>query len=191
MRSLILVIAGVTAVFLAEHSDAAEHGFYIGGAVGQTRTEEKFDFGNFFDDRDSSYKIMGGFRPFDWFAIEGSYFDFGDVTLNQDTPDLSPFRLSQRGYGAFGMFLWEFTAIDLFAKTGIIRSSADTRSNSIIGPLNFTDRDTDYAWGFGGQMRFGKLATRLEYERFHISNGDGFETPRSLTFGLTWALGDD
>jgi hypothetical protein len=191
MRSLILVIAGVTAVFLAEHSYAAEHGFYIGGAVGQTRTEEKFDFGNFFDDRDSSYKIMGGFRPFDWFAIEGSYFDFGDVTLNQDTPDLSPFRLSQRGYGAFGMFLWEFTAIDLFAKTGIIRSSAKTRSNSIIGPLNFTDHDTDYAWGFGGQMRFGKLATRLEYERFHISNGDGFETPRSLTFGLTWALGDD
>jgi hypothetical protein len=189
MRSLILVIAGLTSVFLTAHSNAAEHGFYIGGAVGQTRTEEKFDFGNFFDDRDSSYKVMGGFRPFDWFAIEGSFFDFGGVTLNQDIPDLSPFRLSQRGYGAFGVFLWEFTAIDLFAKTGIIRSSANTQTNSIIGPLSFTDRDTDYAWGFGGQMRFGKLATRIEYERFHISNGDSFRTPRSLSFGMTWSLG--
>lgn len=191
MRSLILVVASLASAFLTAHTQAAEHGFYVGGAVGQTRTEEKFDFANFFDDRDSSYKVMGGFRPFDWFAIEGSFFDFGDVTLNQDIPDFSPFRLSQRGYGVFGVFLWEFTAIDLFAKSGIIRSQANTRTNSIIGPLSFTDHDTDYAWGFGGQMRFGKLATRIEYERFHISNGDSFRTPRSLSFGMTWSLGGD
>ena len=191
MRALSIVIAGLTIGFLADTAPAAEHGFYIGGAVGQTRTEEKFDFGNFFDDRDSSYKVMGGFRPFDWFAIEGSYFDFGQVRLNENIPDLSPFSLTQRGYGAFGIFLMEFTAIDLFAKTGIVRSTAKTRSNSIIGPLRFTDHDTDYAWGFGGQLRFGRLATRIEYERFHISNGAGFETPRSLTLGFTWALGSD
>jgi len=191
MRSLILVTVGVVAMFLAGKGDAADHGFYIGGAIGQTRTEEKFDFGNFFDDRDSSFKVMGGFRPFDWFAIEGSYFDFGNVTLLEDIPDLSPFRLRQKGYGAFGIFIWEFTALDLFAKTGLVRSSANTRTNSIIGPLSFTDHNTDYAWGFGGQMHFGRLATRIEYERFHISNGDAFKTPRSLSLGLTWSLGDD
>lgn len=191
MRSFQLVMAGVVFSLVADLSRAAESGFYMGAAVAEAETREKIGLGDAFDDRDSSFKIIGGWRPVDWFAVEGSYFDLGRVRLRRNVPDLSPFRLDQKGYGAFGVFLLEIASFDLFAKAGIVRSSADFTTNTLIGPLSWTDRDTDLAWGIGGQARFGRLAARLEFERLEISNGEDFRRPRLVSFGLTWTFAGD
>jgi len=118
----------------AEAGHAAEAGFYIGAATGEMETRHKVGVGDVFDERDSTFKLIAGWRPVDWFAIEGSYGDLGDVTLQQTVPDLSPFRLEQKAYDLFGVFLKEFTIVGVFAKAGAVKSSADLTTNTIAGP---------------------------------------------------------
>ena len=173
---------------LAGTARAAEDGFYIGAAYGETQTQHKIGLSNVYDDEDSSYKLIGGWRPFDWFALEASYYDLGEVTLERPVPDLSPFRLEQDGYNLFGVFLIELASFDLFAKAGVVQSSADLTTGTIAGPTSSVDHDTDFGWGEGAQVRFRKLALRLEYERFEISNGDSFEPPQNVSFGITWTF---
>lgn len=192
MRALNLAIAcsiaGSIAGLGAERVHAAQNGFYVGAATGEARTRHDTGLGDIFDDRDSSSKLIVGWRPVDWFAVEGSYFDLGDITLRQPVADLTPFRLEQRGYGAFAVVLKEIANFDLFAKAGIVNSSADLTVNTIAGPVTSVDKDTDLAWGAGAQVRFGRVAARIEYERFEISNGDGFKPPKVVSLGVTWTF---
>jgi len=187
MRSLHLAICAIASL-LAGTARAAENGFYIGAAGGDTETQLQTGVGDVYDDQDSSFKVIGGWRPFDWFALEGGYFDLGNVTLHEPVPGLAPFRLEQTGYDVFGMFLIELASFDLFAKAGVVMSSADLTTSLPGGQASSVDHDTDFAWGAGAQVRFRKLAARIEYERFEISNGNSFEPPTIISFGITWTF---
>jgi hypothetical protein len=187
MRPLHLVTAGVIACFTANVCQAAEDGIYIGAALGQAVTDDTLGLGEVFDDTDRLEKLIVGWRPIDWFAIEASYFDLGAVTLNQ-TPAGAPFRLEQDGWNVSGMFLWEISAVDLFVKGGIVNSDADLTQSVGGGQASSVDEDTDFGWGVGVQFRFRKLATRVEWERFSISNGDRLERPELLSVGITWTF---
>jgi hypothetical protein len=187
MRSLDLKACAILSV-LASTAQAAEDGFYIGAASGESKTRHEGGLGDVFDDEDSAFKLMGGWRPVDWFAIEASYFDLGAVTLRQAVPGLSPFRLEQDGYDVFGVFFVDIINFDLFAKAGAVRSSADLTTGTIAGQASSVDNDSDFAWGVGAQLRFRKLAARVEYERRDISNGSNFKTPTMVSVGITWTF---
>ena len=188
MRPLPLVMAGVIACFVANAGHAAEDGIYIGAAIGQAVTDDTLGLGEVYDDTDQLEKLIVGWRPIDWFAIEASYFDLGAVTLDQTVPAAAPFRLEQDGWNVFAMFLWEIGAVDLFAKGGIVNSDADLTQNVGGGQASSVDEDTDFGWGVGVQFRFRKLATRIEWERLTISNGDRFDHPELVSLGITWTF---
>lgn len=188
MRSCQFFMLGLVSVFVVGSAHAAENGFYVGAAIADTQTQYRGAFSDFADDQDTGFKVMGGWRPADWFAVEGSYFDLGEVTIGGNVPDLSPVKLEQKGYGVFGMLLLDIKLVDLFAKAGIVRSTADLSLSTIAGPLSTGDRDTDLAWGAGAQVRFGQVAARLEYERFQISNGNSFGHPDMVSLGITWTF---
>lgn len=188
MRALHVVAAGGMACFFAAGAHAAENGFYVGAASGEMETRHKVGLGNAYDDQDSSFKVIAGWRPVDWFAIEGSYFDLGDVTLQQSAPGLQPFRLEQKGYDAFAVFLVDIAMFDLFLKAGAVKSSADLTTSTIAGPASSVDHDTDFAWGAGAQFRVRKLVTRIEYERLEISNGNSFKPPKVVSVGVIWSF---
>ena len=188
MNSLQLSFVGAIASVVALNAHAAENGFYVGASKGETETRDKGGLGRIYDEQDQAFKILGGFRPVDWFAIEASYFDLGEVTLYQAVPDLSPFKLEQKGYDAFAVFLVPLPLVDLFAKVGGVRSSADLTTNTIAGPTSSVDQDTDVAWGAGAQFKFRKLAARIEYERLEISNGNRFKPPQVVSVGVTWTF---
>ena len=187
MRSLHWAACAIVGL-LTGTARAAENGFYIGAAAGETETQHQTGVGDVYDDQDQSFKIIGGWRPFDWFALEGGYFDLGNVTLEQAVPDLPPFRLEQTGYDFFSVFLIEIANFDLFGKAGIVASSADLTMSFPGGQASSVDHDTDFAWGGGVQFRFRKLAARIEYERFEISNGNSLEPPTNVSFGITWTF---
>jgi hypothetical protein len=176
------------ACFFSAGGHAAENGFYVGAARGEAETRHKVGLGDQFDEQDSSFKVIGGWRPVDWFAIEGSYFDLGDVTLYQSVPGLSPFKLEQKGYDAFAVFLIDIAMFDLFVKAGAVKSSADLTTNTIAGQTSSVDHDADFAWGAGAQFRVRKLTTRIEYERLEISNGNSFKPPKVVSVGITWSF---
>lgn len=189
MRALHVLAAGGMACFFAASGQAAENGFYVGAASGEMQTRHKVGLGDPFDDQDSSFKVIGGWRPVDWFALEGSYFDLGDVTLQQSSPGLQPFRLEQKGYDAFAVFLVDIAMFDLFLKAGAVKSSADLTTSTIEGgQASSVDQDTDFAWGAGAQFRVRKLVTRIEYERLEISNGNNFKPPKVVSVGLIWSF---
>jgi OOP family OmpA-OmpF porin len=173
---------------MATSARAAETGFYVGAGFGDAQTDDDVALGGAYDDQDSSYKVFGGWRLFDWFGLEGGYFDLGEVGLRQPVANVSPFKIEQDGFDAFSMFYVEMANFDLFGKLGIVRSSADLTTNAPGGQTSSVDRDTDFAWGVGGQLRFRKLALRIEYEHLKISNGDGLEAPIVLSAGITWTF---
>jgi hypothetical protein len=188
MRVLNVMAIGGMACLFASGSHAAENGFYIGAASGEMETRDKIGLGTTYDQQDSSFKVIGGWRPVDWFALEGSYFDLGEVTLQQSAPGLAPFRLEQKGYDVFAVFLVDVAIVDLFVKTGAVKSSADLTTNPVGSPSSSVDRDTDFAWGAGAQVRFRKVAARIEYERLEISNGNSFKPPKVVSVGITWSF---
>jgi hypothetical protein len=188
MRALNVFAAGGMACLIAQSGSAAENGFYLGAASGEMATRDKVGLGNAYDEQDTSFKVIAGWRPIDWFAIEGSYFDLGEVTLQQSAPNLAPFRLEQKGYDAFAVFLVDIAIVDLFLKAGAVKSSADLTTRTVAGSTSSVDHDTDFAWGAGAQVRFRKLAARIEYERLEISNGDGFKPPKVVSVGVTWSF---
>ena len=187
MRPLRLAMAGAIACCAANAGRAAEDGIYIGAALGQAVTDDTLGLGEVHDDTGELEKLIVGWRPIDWFAVEASYFDLGAVTLNQ-TAAGAPFRLEQDGWNVFGMFLWEISAVDLFVKGGVVSSDADLTQSVGSGQASSVDEDTDFGWGVGAQFRFRRLATRIEWERFSISNGDRLERPELLSLGITWTF---
>ena len=188
MRSLYPVMVGTMACLTTSLAHAAEDGIYIGAGSGQVETDDTLGLGEVYDDQDTINKLILGWRPMDWFAVEASYFDFGAVTLTQSVPAATAFRLEQDGWNVFGMFLLELGPVDLFAKGGMVKSDADLTQNAGGGQASSVDEDTDIGWGAGVQFRFKRLATRIEYEEFHISNGDRFDFPKMVSLGITWTF---
>ena len=179
---------GALASVLTANAHAAENGFYFGAGFGEAQTDDDLALGGAYDDQDSSYKVIGGWRIFDWFGVEGGYHDLGEVSLQEPVGSVSPFTIEQDGWNASSMFYLEIANFDLFGKLGFVMSSADLTTNAPGGQTSSVDRDTDFAWGVGGQLRFRKLAMRIEYEHFNVSNGDGIEEPSVLSFGVTWTF---
>ena len=133
MRVFNVVAAGGIACLMAQAGHTAENGFYIGAARGETETRDKAGFGDVFDEQDSSFKVIAGWRPVDWFAVEGSYFDLGDVTLHQSVPDLSPFKLEQKGYFKHSGYMGHDKIVPL--RTVMEKSPARVVEKAVFGML--------------------------------------------------------
>ncbi len=105
----------------------ADKGFYAGGGIGSAELSEDFD-GFTIDTDSTAFRIFGGWRFNDYFAVEGGYQDFGDFEQQIDvngtpvTASLSAdgFTLGVAGslpigerfsvMGRFGMFYWDGNA---------------------------------------------------------------------------------
>ncbi|MEX2494574.1 MAG: outer membrane beta-barrel protein [Woeseia sp.] len=182
----------LTAVFisLAGVAQAADNGFYAGGGITRTSidtgtnfVEDAPDFS--LDDDDNGFKVIAGFRPLDWFAVEANYVDFGSVAGARTgiSPPSGSFELT--GFDAFAVGFLSAPFVDVFAKAGLIRWDSDSAAN--VGGVDFRDSDsgTDFAYGAGVQASLGSLAARLEYERFEVDDTDEVAM---ITLGLTYTF---
>jgi len=157
---------------------AADNGFYLGGSIGQGAVQVK-EAGVEFDGDDTGFKVIAGFRPLDFFAVEVNYVDLG--TAEDDVLGVN-IQADTTGIDAFAVLLLPITAVDLFAKAGLISWDQDV---SATGFGSGEDSGEDFAYGVGAQARFGSLAARLEYERFEIQDTD---TVDMISLGLTWTF---
>jgi OOP family OmpA-OmpF porin len=193
---------------LAQNNDA---GWYVGANVGQSRA--KIDdariarglLGSGFssvaienDERDTAYKVFGGYRINRNFAIEGGYFDLGEFgfkattvpagTLNGNIK-LRGFNLDALGmlpitekFSAFGRVGVNYAeARDSFTGTGLVR---------VVDP-NPSKRQTNYKAGLGLQYAFSEvLAMRAEVERYRINDAVGNRGDVDLfSVGLVYRFG--
>lgn len=175
--ALMLGALGVAATANA----ASPEGFYIGGSA----TQSRFDTDNFdvddVDEEDTGWKAFVGFRFAPFFAIEGGYTDFGETDSPADAVG-GPFSLDAKGASVFGVGIIPIGPLELFGKAG----GARLKSNGIYGPDEFSDSETNFAYGAGVGLAFGNLGLRAEYENFDTGGEAGHLD--LISVGLTYTF---
>jgi hypothetical protein len=176
-------------------------GFYIGGAIGQSRVVESahtacacdLDPGTImtedFDKTHLAFQGVLGARPISLLGAELAYLDLGKP---QGEAYTFPESASIKGVAAFGVLYLPVPLVDIYLKAGVARLES-TLTYSYCGPcacefcLNTIQLDrtnTSGAGGVGAQYRFGSWAFRVEYDRFNAGGGD----PSLLSAGVTWTF---
>ena len=132
-------------------------------------------------DRDSSYKIYGGYQFNKYIGLEGGYFDLGKFGFTANTLPLGSLdgNIRLRGFNldAVGTFPLseKFSAL---GRVGINNAQArdtfrGTGAVNVANP-NPSKRDTNYKLGVGVQYAFNDaLAMRGEIERYRINDAIG------------------
>lgn len=199
------------AVIVSPFAVADDTGWYVGANVGQSRA--KIDdaritsslLGSGFtttsltnDDRDTGYKIFGGYQFNKNFALEGGYFDLGEFGytattlpagtlngniklkgLNLDAVGILPITDKFSAFGRVGVNYAQ--AKDSFTGAGAI---------SVSNP-NPSKNETNYKFGLGLQYALtDSLAVRAEAERYRINDAVGNRGDIDLfSVGLVYRFG--
>lgn len=122
----------------------------------------------------TSWKALAGLRPISMFAAELDYIDLGSNTIGGEGGVVHLDNKAFAGY-AVGFVPIPVPNLDVFGKIGLARwsSSGSSVSSPTSGFFSISNNSTEFAWGIGGQYRFGQLAARLEFENFSIPHTDG------------------
>ena len=149
------VLGTLSLAAMAPHAAAADNGFYLG--AGLTNTE--FDIEDVSGD-DNGFKLIAGFRPLDWLAVEANYVDLGSIEFSDGVDD---FSIESKALTASLLLIKEFKVIDLFAKVGVAKWDTDF---SIEDLGSTSDDGFEPTYGVGVGAHFGSLGVRAEWERF-------------------------
>ena len=161
-----LLLALTVAAVTPGVSLAADNGFYLGGSASDVSSDYDAPVSAGPAADDDGFKLIGGVRPLDSFAIEANYVDLGTtrVPLNLvcvTTPCPSQLSLDARAVSVSAVGLFTLPLVDLYARVGMARWETERQ-------ILFAQKDegTGPTYGAGVQVRLGSFAVRVEYERF-------------------------
>ncbi|MBC5785161.1 outer membrane beta-barrel protein [Ramlibacter sp. USB13] len=149
-------------------------GWYIGGNVGRASTD--FDqpapivapgvgFGE--DDKDTAWKLYGGYQINRNFAIEGGYYDLGRYDFGYAAPGGTG---SARYQGLNLDLVGSLPLSDRFSVFGRI-GAAYTRARTDFGGTSRSEREWGPKYGLGVEYAFTpQLAVRGEWERYRVDD---------------------
>jgi OOP family OmpA-OmpF porin len=150
-------------------------------------------------DRDTGYKLYGGYQFNKYFALEGGYFDLGEFGFTANTVPLGTLNgnIKLRGvnFDLIGILpiSEKFSA---FGRVGVNHAEAKdsftgTGAVTVLNP-NPSKRDTNYKVGLGLQYDFtGPFALRAEVERYRINDAVGNKGDIDLfSVGLIYRFGE-
>jgi OOP family OmpA-OmpF porin len=129
------------------------------------------------DDKDTAYKIFGGYQVNRNFALEGGYTDLGKATVNVTGPGgfvNAEFKANAWEVVGVGM-LPVADRFSIFGKIGLYRAELKgTVSSNVLGttPLNGKDTNTDLTFGVGLKFDItNNFALRGEWQRYSSLGG--------------------
>lgn len=180
-KALITGLLGVSVavsapVALAQAQGLKIPGWYLGGSIGQSEIGD-VDCppvpGATCDDRDTAWRVFGGYQIHRNFAIEAGYTDLG--SFDRSAPGLQA-SLDATAFDLVGVGMWPLgNNFSVYGKLGLYRSDVDAEA---LGK----DKNNDWTYGVGAQYNFTRnVAARLEWQRYQSvefkrfdgSNGDG------------------
>jgi opacity protein-like surface antigen len=163
------------APLLGATAHAADHGFYLGAALGQSETRLRQSSINL-KDTNAGYALIAGIRPIDPLAVELQYVDFGSASDGGAEAD------SKAGAGFLvGYLPLPLPLLDVYGKVGAAAWKVDA-SNPLV---SLRDSGSSFAWGAGAGLHFGSLGLRLEYQKFNHSGNRNLDL---LSLGATWTF---
>lgn len=135
--------------------------YYFGGTIGPAEGSSYCSGATNCEDKDSAWKLFGGYRFTDRLSAEGSYVVLGDLHKNGENSDISVIA----AHGVASIPLTE--KFDVFGKLGVMRWSSD---NTDGGQDGFS-----VAYGVGAKMHLSETTNlRAEWEKY-----PGIETSSS------------
>jgi OOP family OmpA-OmpF porin len=172
-RSALAIAALAAGLAASQGILAQDRGAYVGGALGQAKVTDWCDTSGApagaslpaCEDTDTAWKVFGGYRFNRYFAVEGTYVNWGEVTgtvqaASGARTDVSAEQTSL-GVAAVGSF--EFTPqFSVFGKAGFLSTEQEARAGSTT-----TDgSDTEFHYGLGLRFAFTQnWVARAEWEK--------------------------
>lgn len=172
----LVALGSLSLAAVAPQAAAADNGFYLGAGITQTEFDVD-DIGSGELD-DNSFKLIAGFRPLNWLAIEANYIDLGGESSGGESIDTNAITLS-------ALAIAEFSVIDLYARAGVAKWNADFD----FGEVGASDDGWEPTFGVGIGAHFGSLGVRAEYETFKADLFDEIDMDAntlSLSFTYTF-----
>ena len=173
---------------------SADNGFYLGAGVSQSEygLDNPGDLAPF-DDKDTGFKLIAGWRPLDSFGVEATYVDHGNATVPSGVvcaqfigaPCPVDTELKAKSLSAFAVGYLDFPFVDLFAKAGVNSWKYDGDGIPSGSGFAFDESGTELVWGAGVQVRLRSLGARLEYERYNVIDDEHIGT---VSLSLTWTF---
>ena len=167
---------------------AQDSGFYAGLHIGQTSADDACTGisspGVSCDDKDTAWKILGGYQFNRHFAVELGYTDLGEASAS--------------GFGvnaAIEATAFEVVAVGIlpiadkfsvYGKLGMYRGDTELTSN--VG-VNESETNNDLTFGFGVRYDFTKnLGVRAEWQKYQdVGGGEIGETDVDvISIGVIW-----
>ena len=149
-------------------------------------------------DRDSGYRLYGGYQFNRYWALEGGYFDLGKFGYTANTVPVGSLTGDIRLKGLNLDLVGTLPLSDRFSLLGRVGANyADTNGTftstgavRVTNP-NPTKQDTNYKFGLGVQYAFNDaLALRVEAERYRINDAVGNNGHVDMaTIGLVYSFG--
>jgi len=151
----VAALGALSLAAIAPQAAAADNGFYIGAGITQT----EFDIDEIGSGKldDNAFKVIVGFRPLNWLAVEANYIDLGGIEEDGVSLDTSAITVS-------ALLLKEFAVIDLYARLGMANWKADAGIED-FGSVDDDGWEPTYGVGIGAH--FGSFGLRAEYEMFN------------------------
>ena len=175
----VAALGALSLAAIAPQAAAADNGFYIGAGI----TQSEFDVDAVGSDSldDNSFKLIAGFRPLNWLALEANYIDLGgesfeDEFLGDSSIDASAITVS-------ALAIAEFAVIDLYARVGMANWKVDIETDAFD---DLSDDGWEPTWGVGIGAHFGSIGVRAEYEMFSPDDLDTDISTISLSLTYTF-----
>ena len=174
----------VISCMLSASALAQQPPYYAGAGIGQSYVEEDNIIGGAdFDDEDFGFKVFGGIRLHENFAVEAAYLDFGET--DDDSAGLFDIEVELYALALYGVGILPLSEqFELFAKLGVAYWDADADGIIIFSGITFPvddDDGVDLAYGIGASYAFtDQFAVRVEYEGVDV---DDLDTADLLTIG--------
>lgn len=150
------------------------------------------------DDRDTGYKVFGGYQFNQNFALEGGYFDLGEFGFKATTVPAGTLRgnIKLKGVNLDAVGILPLTErFSAFGRIGVnyarARDSFTGTGAVIVSNPHPSKRDTNYKYGLGLQYDLTEsLGVRAEAERYRIDDAVGNKGDIDLfSVGLVYRFG--
>ena len=152
------------------------------------------------NDRDLGYKVFGGYRFHQHFALEGGYFNLGEFGYLANTVPAGSLtgNVELQGVNLDLVGIWPITdSFSAFGRVGATYVEAKGRfvgTGAVLltpGVTEPEERGANYKLGLGLQYDFSdSLAMRLEAERYRVDDSIGNEGDVDLySLGLVFGFG--
>lgn len=164
------------------HAQMSTSGLYVGGGLGQSNAKNACDpvsgvTVTSCDDKDTAWRIFGGYQFHKNFGVELGYADLGKVVEASGVVLGVPFtaEAKAKAWDLVAVGIWPFAVewFSLFGKAGIVRWDVDVSATGTVpgfAPISASasDNGTDFTYGAGAQFNFTKnVGARVEWQRYN------------------------